>query len=39
MARVGGLDLGYTNLRFTRNERAGSRFVDLSLASRNSGLV
>lgn len=39
MARVGSLDLGYTNMRFTRNERAGSRFVDLSLASRSSGLV
>jgi branched-chain amino acid transport system substrate-binding protein len=39
MSRVGGLDLGYTNLRFSRNERAGSRFVDLSLASRNAGLV
>ena len=39
MARVGGLDLGYTNLRFARNERTGSRFVDLSLASRGSGLV
>jgi ABC-type branched-subunit amino acid transport system substrate-binding protein len=39
MSRVGGLDLGYTNLRYSRNERAGSRFVDLSLASRTSGLV
>ncbi|HEX7888324.1 MAG TPA: ABC transporter substrate-binding protein [Ramlibacter sp.] len=39
MARVNGLDLGYTNLRFSRSERAGSRFVDLSLASRNAGLV
>jgi hypothetical protein len=39
MSRVGGLDLGYTNLRFSRNERAGSRFVDLSLASRNARLV
>ncbi len=39
MARVGSLDLGYTNLRFTRNERSGSRFVDLSLASRNAGIV
>lgn len=39
MARVGGLDLGYTNLRYTRSERAGSRFVDLSLASRSNGIV
>jgi ABC-type branched-subunit amino acid transport system substrate-binding protein len=39
MARVAGLDLGYTNLRFSRNERAGSRFVDLSFASRSAGLV
>lgn len=39
MGRVGGLDLGYTNLRYSRSERTGSRFVDLSLASRNSGLV
>jgi branched-chain amino acid transport system substrate-binding protein len=40
MSRVGGLDVvGYTNLRFTKGERAGSRFVDLSLASRNAGLV
>jgi hypothetical protein len=39
MSRVGGLDLGYSNLRFTKGERAGSRFVDLSLASRNAGLV
>ena len=39
MSRVGSLDLGYTNLRFTKSERAGSRFVDLSLASRNAGIV
>jgi branched-chain amino acid transport system substrate-binding protein len=39
MGRVGSLDLGYTNMRFTRSERSGSRFVDLSLASRNAGLV
>lgn len=39
MARVGGFDLGYTNLRYARNDRTGSRFVDLSLASRGSGLV
>jgi ABC-type branched-subunit amino acid transport system substrate-binding protein len=39
MGRVGGLDLGYTNMRFTRSERAGSRFVDLSLASRSAGIV
>lgn len=39
MARVGALDLGYTNLRYGRHERAGSRFVDLSLASRSAGLV
>jgi ABC-type branched-subunit amino acid transport system substrate-binding protein len=39
MGRIGGLDLGYTNLRYSRSERTGSRFVDLSLASRNAGLV
>ena len=39
MSRVGSLDLGYTNLRFRKSERSGSRFVDLSLASRNAGLV
>jgi branched-chain amino acid transport system substrate-binding protein len=39
MGRVGGLDLGYTNMRFSRSERSGSRFVDLSLASRTAGLV
>lgn len=39
MARVNGLDLGYTSLRFGRTDRTGSRFVDLSLASRNAGLV
>ena len=39
MARVGALDLGYTNLRYSRSERSGSHFVDLSLASRNAGLV
>jgi branched-chain amino acid transport system substrate-binding protein len=39
MARVSSLDLGYTSMRFSRNERTGSRFVDLSLASRTAGLV
>ncbi|MFC5499438.1 ABC transporter substrate-binding protein [Caenimonas terrae] len=39
MGRVSGLDLGYTNFRYTRSERTGSHFVDLSLASRNAGLV
>jgi branched-chain amino acid transport system substrate-binding protein len=39
MGKVGGLDLGYTNMRFSKSERTGSRFVDLSLASRNAGLV
>lgn len=39
MGHVGALDLGYTNLRYSRNERAGSRFVDLSLASRTAGIV
>ncbi|MBC5784992.1 ABC transporter substrate-binding protein [Ramlibacter sp. USB13] len=39
MGRVGGLDLGYTNMRFSRSERTGSRFVDLSLASRTAGIV
>jgi branched-chain amino acid transport system substrate-binding protein len=39
MSRVGSLDLGYTNMRFSKSERAGSRFVDLSLASRSAGLV
>jgi len=39
MARINGLDLGYTNLRFSRAERSGSRYVDLSLASRTAGLV
>jgi ABC-type branched-subunit amino acid transport system substrate-binding protein len=39
MARVGALDLGYTNLRYSKSERSGSRFVDLSLASRTAGLV
>lgn len=39
MGRIGGLDLGYTNLRFSRSERTGSRFVDLSLASRTAGIV
>ena len=38
MGKVGALDLGYTNLRYSREQRTGSRFVDLSLASR-SGLV
>jgi branched-chain amino acid transport system substrate-binding protein len=39
MGRIGGLDLGYTSLRYSKSERSGSRFVDLSLASRGSGLV
>jgi ABC-type branched-subunit amino acid transport system substrate-binding protein len=39
MGRVGALDLGYTNLRYSRSERSGSRFVDLSLASRSAGIV
>lgn len=39
MSRVGALDLGYTNLRYSRSDRSGSRFVDLSLASRSAGLV
>ncbi|MDB5946793.1 MAG: hypothetical protein JWQ33_1819, partial [Ramlibacter sp.] len=39
MSRVNALDLGYTAIRFSRNERTGSRFVDLSLASRSAGLV
>jgi branched-chain amino acid transport system substrate-binding protein len=39
MARVGALDLGYTNLRYSRSERSGSRFVDLSLASRSASIV
>jgi branched-chain amino acid transport system substrate-binding protein len=39
MSRVAGLDLGYTNLRFSRQERTGSRYVDLSLSSREAGLV
>jgi ABC-type branched-subunit amino acid transport system substrate-binding protein len=39
MGRIGALDLGYTNIRFSRSERTGSRFVDLSLASRSSGFV
>ena len=39
MGRINALDLGYTNIRFSRSERSGSRFVDLSLASRNAGLV
>jgi branched-chain amino acid transport system substrate-binding protein len=39
MGRVGALDLGYTNLRYSKSERAGSRFVDLSLASRSAGIV
>jgi len=39
MGKVGGLDLGYTNMRFSKSERTGSRFVDLSLASRTAGLV
>ncbi|MDB5912019.1 MAG: hypothetical protein JWP22_694 [Ramlibacter sp.] len=39
MGRIGALDLGYTNLRYSKSERTGSRFVDLSLASRTSGLV
>lgn len=39
MSRVSALDLGYTAMRFSRKERTGSRFVDLSLASRHAGLV
>jgi ABC-type branched-subunit amino acid transport system substrate-binding protein len=39
MGRVGALDLGYTNLRYSKSERSGSRFVDLSLASRSAGIV
>jgi len=39
MTRVSALDLGYTNLRYGRNQRAGSHFVDLSMATRNSGLI
>lgn len=39
MGHINALDLGYTSIRFTKNERSGSRFVDLSLASRNAGLV
>lgn len=39
MGRVSALDLGYTSIRFSKSERTGSRFVDLSLASRNAGLV
>ncbi|MBI2768797.1 MAG: ABC transporter substrate-binding protein [Burkholderiales bacterium] len=39
MGRVSSLDLGYTSIRFSKSERTGSRFVDLSLASRNAGLV
>ena len=39
LSRINALDLGYTNIRFSKSERGGSRFVDLSLASRNAGLV
>jgi branched-chain amino acid transport system substrate-binding protein len=39
MSRVGALDLGYTSLRYSKSERSGSHFVDLSLASREAGLV
>ena len=39
MARVGALDLGYTNFRYSKSERSGSHFVDLSLASRTAGIV
>lgn len=39
MSRVGALDLGYTRLHYSKNERSGSRFVDLSLASREAGLI
>jgi ABC-type branched-subunit amino acid transport system substrate-binding protein len=39
MTRVSALDLGYTNIRFGRNQRAGSHFVDLSMATRASGLI
>ncbi|MFL6695460.1 MAG: ABC transporter substrate-binding protein [Ramlibacter sp.] len=39
MTRVSELDLGYTNLRYGRKQRAGSHFVDLSMATRASGLI
>jgi ABC-type branched-subunit amino acid transport system substrate-binding protein len=39
MSRINELDLGYTRLRYGKNERAGSRFVDLSLESRDSRLI
>jgi branched-chain amino acid transport system substrate-binding protein len=39
MTRVSALDLGYTNLRYGRNQRAGSHFVDLSMATRTSSLI
>ena len=39
MGHIGGLDLGYTNLRYSRSERTGSHFVDLSLASRTASIV
>ena len=38
-ALLGELDLGYTNMRYSRSERTGSHFVDLSLASRTAGIV
>ncbi|WP_332827648.1 response regulator [Ramlibacter sp.] len=31
--------VGYTNIRSSKSERGGPKFVDLSLAPRNSGLV
>ena len=39
MTRVSELDLGYTNLRYGRKQRAGSHFVDLSMATRASSLI
>lgn len=39
MSRVGSLDLGYATLRYSKSDRSGSRFVDLSLASREAGLI
>lgn len=39
MSRVSSLDLGYTALRFQRNQRAGSHFVDLSMATRGNSLI
>jgi hypothetical protein len=39
MSRVRALGLGYPNFRYSKSERTGSRVVDLSLASRNAGLL